>query len=63
MKKTETSPILTLTHVSKSFGKIEVLHDISLTIGTGEVFGFLGPNGAGKTTTMKAILGIIEIDA
>ena len=34
----------------------QVLFDVNLSIGEGEVFGFLGPNGAGKTTTMKTIL-------
>ena len=54
------SPVISLQHLSKKIGKSEILHDISLTLRSGEVFGFLGPNGAGKTTTMKAILGIIE---
>ena len=58
MKKTH--PILEITHLSKKIGKTLILDDISLSIETGEVFGFLGPNGSGKTTTMKAILGIID---
>ncbi len=37
-----------------------VLHDLSLTVGQGEIFGFLGPNGAGKTTTLKILLGLIR---
>lgn len=53
-------PIITVSHLSKTIGKVKLLDDISLTIHRGEVFGFLGPNGAGKTTTMKAILGIIR---
>ena len=52
--------VIALQHLSKTIGKSEILHDISLTLQSGEVFGFLGPNGAGKTTTMKAILGIID---
>jgi ABC-2 type transport system ATP-binding protein len=52
--------VISLQHLSKIIGKSEILHDISLTLHSGEVFGFLGPNGAGKTTTMKAILGIID---
>ncbi len=52
--------VISLQHLSKTIGKTEILHDISLTLKSGEVFGFLGPNGAGKTTTMKAILGIID---
>jgi ABC-2 type transport system ATP-binding protein len=53
-------PVISLQHLSKTIGKSKILHDISLHLESGEVFGFLGPNGAGKTTTMKAILGIIE---
>ncbi len=52
--------VISLKKLSKTIGKSEILSDISLTLHSGEVFGFLGPNGAGKTTTMKAILGIIE---
>jgi ABC-2 type transport system ATP-binding protein len=52
--------VISLQHLSKTIGKSDILHDISLNLKSWEVFGFLGPNGAGKTTTMKAILGIIE---
>jgi ABC-2 type transport system ATP-binding protein len=52
--------VISLQHLSKTIGKSEILSDISLTLHSGEVFGFLGPNGAGKTTTMKAILGIVD---
>lgn len=52
--------VIFLKNLSKQLGKSEILHNITLTIHSGEVFGFLGPNGAGKTTTMKTILGIIE---
>ena len=37
-----------------------ILHDVSLAVEAGEIFGFLGPNGAGKTTTIKSILGLIR---
>ncbi|HNT29396.1 MAG TPA: ABC transporter ATP-binding protein [bacterium] len=52
--------MLTLTHVSKNFGKFTAVHDISLSIPPGEIFGFLGPNGAGKTTTIKLIAGLMK---
>ena len=52
--------VISLKNLSKIIGKSEILSDISLSLHSGEVFGFLGPNGAGKTTTMKAILGIIQ---
>ncbi|MFO7962923.1 MAG: ABC transporter ATP-binding protein [Desulfobacterales bacterium] len=42
-------------HISKRFGVIEAVKDVSFTIDKGEVVGFLGPNGAGKTTTMRIL--------
>lgn len=54
--------ILTLNHVSKSFGEKKVLKEISFSVPEGSIFGFIGQNGAGKTTTMKMILGLLEID-
>ncbi len=49
--------------VSKYFGSFKALDNISLTINTGEIFGFLGPNGAGKTTLLKCILSILKSDS
>ncbi len=48
--------------VSKSFGKRQVLKDISFTIQKGQIVGFLGPNGAGKTTTMRILTGFFPPD-
>lgn len=56
-------PAVHIEHLDKYLDSKQVLFDINLSIGAGEVFGFLGPNGAGKTTTMKAILGLIKPDA
>ncbi len=58
-----TTPILEIRRLSKSFGKREILHDISFDTLGGEVFGFLGPNGAGKTTTIKIVAGLLQLDA
>ena len=44
----------------KTYGRTVALHDLSLTVEPGEVFGFLGPNGAGKTTTVKILLGLVH---
>ncbi|HLE46166.1 MAG TPA: ATP-binding cassette domain-containing protein, partial [Thermoplasmata archaeon] len=44
--------------LSKSFGKIEALRDLSLAIPRGVTFGLLGPNGAGKTTSIRLWLGL-----
>ena len=42
------------------YGKVEVLQDVSLEVGQGEVVGLLGRNGVGKTTTLKSILGLVR---
>jgi ABC-2 type transport system ATP-binding protein len=49
--------MIEVRHVTKKFGALEVLHDISFSAKKGEIIGFLGANGAGKTTTMRTILG------
>ena len=54
--------IMSIKHLSKSFGKKEVLKDISFDTYAGEVFGFLGPNGAGKTTLIKIAVGHLMLD-
>ena len=45
-------------HLSKHFGTLVALNDISFSVAQGETFGFLGPNGAGKTTTIRILTGI-----
>jgi ABC-2 type transport system ATP-binding protein len=50
-------PSIELESVSKRYGSKTIIHDISFTVGKGEIVGFLGPNGAGKTTTMRMIAG------
>ncbi|MEJ1160667.1 ATP-binding cassette domain-containing protein [Prosthecomicrobium sp. N25] len=49
--------LLTLRHVSKSFGAIKALQDVDLSIGKGEIVGLMGDNGAGKSTLVKLIAG------
>jgi ABC-2 type transport system ATP-binding protein len=49
--------------VTKRFGRIVAVDDLSLTVAPGEVFGFLGPNGAGKSTTIRMLLGLIRPSA
>jgi gliding motility-associated transport system ATP-binding protein len=51
------SPAIALESVSKRYGSRTIIHDISFSVGKGEIVGFLGPNGAGKTTTMRMIAG------
>jgi len=55
--------ILTIQNLSKSYGKIQALNNLSLEINAGEVYGILGPNGSGKTTTLGIILGILSADS
>lgn len=49
--------MIVLESVSKRYGSKAIIHDISFSVGKGEIVGFLGPNGAGKTTTMRMIAG------
>jgi ABC-2 type transport system ATP-binding protein len=49
--------MIALESVSKRYGSKAIIHDISFSVGKGEIVGFLGPNGAGKTTTMRMIAG------
>jgi simple sugar transport system ATP-binding protein len=53
---------LELRHISKSFGGVRVLQDVSIELGTSEVVGLLGDNGAGKSTLIKIITGVHQPD-
>jgi ABC-2 type transport system ATP-binding protein len=56
-------PVLTLEHVTKRFGRVMALDDVSLAVPPGVVFALLGENGAGKTTAIRILLGLAEADA
>lgn len=53
-------PLVHIEHFGMSFGRVEVIQDLSFDIRRGETFGFLGSNGSGKTTTIRALLGIYQ---
>ncbi len=53
-------PVIRIEHLSRSFGAVTALDDLSLEVPAGIIFGFLGPNGAGKTTTIHLLLGLLE---
>jgi ABC-2 type transport system ATP-binding protein len=55
--------MFSLVDAHKRFGSVEALAGCSIEIERGHVLGFLGPNGAGKTTAMRAIFGLVELDA
>lgn len=56
-------PVLELINLAKSYGKVQALADLTLTVREGEVYGFLGRNGAGKSTTIRIIMGITRASA
>ncbi|WP_460365672.1 ABC transporter ATP-binding protein [Actinocorallia lasiicapitis] len=54
---------LEIKKVSRSYGDVRALKDLSLDVRAGEIHGFVGSNGAGKTTTMRIVLGVLSADS
>ncbi len=54
--------MLTITHLTKTYGDKRAVDDLNLHIAPGEIYGFIGHNGAGKTTTLKSVAGILDFD-
>jgi branched-chain amino acid transport system ATP-binding protein len=52
-------PLLAVEHLSVAYGKVGVVHDVSLTVAPGSIVTVIGPNGAGKTTLLAAIIGLL----
>ena len=55
-----TATTIDVTHLSKSFGTVDAVSDLSFVVEPGSVTGFLGPNGAGKTTSLRSLLGLVR---
>ena len=52
--------IITVTHLSKSYGSHQVLNDISFSFQPGQIIALLGPNGSGKSSPIKILTGLIN---
>src|SRR5213596_3378121 len=50
--------MIEIRNLTKRYGDFTAVDDLSLTVASGEIFGFLGPNGAGKTTTIRILAGL-----
>jgi ABC-2 type transport system ATP-binding protein len=56
----EAKPVIEAEHLSRRFGALWAVRDVSLSVRRGEIFGVLGPNGAGKSTTIRMLCGILD---
>ncbi|HSD71075.1 MAG TPA: ABC transporter ATP-binding protein [Woeseiaceae bacterium] len=56
------SSLISARHVSKSYGRLRAVDDVSFEIEKGRIMGLIGPNGAGKTTLLKAVLGLTDCE-
>jgi len=57
------NPTVAVSNLSKSFGRVQAVKDVSFEVMPGEIFGLLGPNGAGKTTAIRMMLDIFKPDS
>ncbi|MBU6502471.1 MAG: ATP-binding cassette domain-containing protein [Burkholderiaceae bacterium] len=56
----QAAPILEVRGLTKAFGGLTAVKNLSLSLSAGEIFGLIGPNGSGKSTAMKSIMGIVR---
>jgi len=63
LNQIKLSKVLEIRGISKRYGKIQAVRDLSVEVARGQVFGILGPNGSGKTTTLSIILDLIRADS
>ena len=55
-----TTPVIEIKNLARRYGKLEAVHDLSLSVKPGRCYGFFGRNGAGKTTTIKCLLNLLQ---
>ncbi len=55
--------VIEINHLTKSYGRMRGVIDVSLSVKEGDIFGFIGPNGAGKSTTIRSMLGFLKINS
>ena len=55
--------ILEIKNLTKYYGKVKGVENLSLSLNKGEIFGFIGPNGAGKSTTIRSVMNLINKDS
>ena len=63
LNEQNAAEVLSIEHLTKTYGGKKAVDDLSLSINAGEIYGFIGHNGAGKTTTLKSVVGILAFDA
>lgn len=60
LKNESIKPLIDVRDLSKSFGRLEAVHHLSLQVTPGEIYGLVGPDGAGKTTTVRLLCGALQ---
>lgn len=55
--------LISVSHLTKRYGKLVAVDDLSFDVARGEVLGLLGPNGSGKTTTLNCLLALLRYDS
>jgi len=60
VESTQPTPVIDTRGLTKHYGSVQALIDLTLDVRSGEIFGFLGPNGAGKTTAIRTLLGFLH---